>query len=99
MEFFGKRVQFNRRSTAVVGLLALVLLQVSLAAHQFDHSVSEASEACALCVQLDRSGDAPTASVEALDFATDGAPAVSLPTWTVEIAPTFSLHIRGPPNA
>lgn len=83
----------------MVGLLALVLLQISLAAHQFDHAPSDVAETCALCVQLDRSGDAPTATVGSLDITPDTPPAYVVSTHTTDVAPTPAKPIRGPPTA
>lgn len=42
------------RSAKWVVLLGLVLAQVALAAHQFEHELLEHDQSCSICVQFDR---------------------------------------------
>jgi hypothetical protein len=56
----------HRRAIAWVGVAALLLLQVSLAAHQFGHTVDDSFKYCRVCVQhhrLDAIAPAETAAV------------------------------------
>lgn len=57
----------RKRGIAFAQLLVVLLAwsQVALAAHQFEHAVSDLDDFCAVCVQLDRSGDACPPSVAA----------------------------------
>lgn len=87
----------KKKSTAIVGLIALVLFQISSAAHQFDHTISDSAEACELCVQLDRSGDAPAASATSLELAPGTSLEVLSSSWIATVAPANRQRIRGPP--
>ena len=49
-----KRNTDFRRACALAALLALTLLQVSWAGHQFQHQGGELLEVCGICMQLDR---------------------------------------------
>lgn len=40
-----------------LALVALAFLQLSIAGHQFDHSVTSVGDTCELCVQFDRLDD------------------------------------------
>ncbi|HSD69930.1 MAG TPA: hypothetical protein VLB07_10265 [Woeseiaceae bacterium] len=49
-----RRNSHFRRACALAALLALTLLQVSWAGHQFQHQGGEMLEVCGICMQLDR---------------------------------------------
>ena len=49
----------RERSLAMIGLLALLCLQISIASHQFEHSADDIAKSCRICVQQDRADDAP----------------------------------------
>ena len=50
------------RLFAAIGLVSLVLLQVSLASHQFEHVLEDSTQYCRVCVQHDRLDDGPLAA-------------------------------------
>lgn len=54
---------FSRRRTPQLLLLALLLLvQIGLFAHQFEHALSGGEKHCALCMAADHLGHAPVSS-------------------------------------
>ena len=59
------RQRLNRRkriTPAQILVLALAWSQVSLAVHQFEHSIDEIGESCSVCLQFERSDDALAAT-------------------------------------
>ena len=83
--------------TAHAGLVAIALLQISFASHQFEHIADDFSNVCRVCVQHERLDDiaavAAAAEVRATPFAappTDFA-TVSLP------ATSSTYRSRAPP--
>lgn len=49
------------RAAAILGLVALALLQVSFAAHQFEHSAEHGLNICHACTAYSQLEDAPSA--------------------------------------
>ena len=49
--------QRRPRRSAWLVLVALSLVQVSVAGHQFDHEIGDLAEVCHACAQLDRLDD------------------------------------------
>jgi hypothetical protein len=56
------------RATAILGLVALVLLQFSVAAHQFEHSTDHGFNVCDVCTAYGKLDDAPLAGNMATEF-------------------------------
>ena len=52
-----KAVFTKPRRFALLALLAIAWMQLSVAVHQFDHSTHAGTEACTVCIQLDRLDD------------------------------------------
>ena len=52
----------NSLSWLLLALLAWS--QLALAAHQFDHSMADAGDTCAVCLQFERNDDAPVDTLE-----------------------------------
>ena len=61
---FRSRHRHQPAKTAPLRFLVLLLAcsQVSLAAHQFEHSIDEVAESCNVCLQFERYDDAVTAA-------------------------------------
>jgi len=58
----------RRRATAILGLVALALLQVSIAAHQFEHSADHGFNVCHACTAYSQLENAPHAGATPVDF-------------------------------
>lgn len=56
------------RATAFLGLVALALLQVSVAAHQFEHSADHGFSVCDVCTAYSELDDAPPAGATTTDY-------------------------------
>lgn len=56
-----------QRVRAFAVLLALVVLQVSYATHQFEHSVGDITNVCGVCLQLDRVDDVIASTAFVID--------------------------------
>ena len=56
------------RATAFLGLLALALLQISVAAHQFEHSADHSFNVCDVCTAYSQLDDAPLADTAITEF-------------------------------
>lgn len=68
--------------TAFAVLLALLWVQLGIAAHQFDHVTDDLGDYCEVCIKLDRAGDAalpdaPLAAPVPTTRAATPAPAVA----------------------
>lgn len=91
--------QIRPRIVATAGLLALALMQVSIASHQFEHLADDLAEACLACAQYERLDDAIIASsVElpvSIEFATPTFESIVL----ANIKPASFIAIRAPPLA
>jgi hypothetical protein len=90
----------QRRGAFWLALLSMAWLQVSMAAHQFDHSIDFVlGDSCPVCSQLDRAGDLivdmPASDVASPQFdAANSSQAVSV----VHRATIRRYDSRGPPN-
>jgi hypothetical protein len=82
-----------------LSLLAVLLAwtQLAFAAHQFEHSIAELDETCAVCVQLDRSGDACPPSVAIVDSAAAFQNAISPLSETVVVRSASPYQSRASP--
>lgn len=56
------------RATAFLGLVALALLQVSIAAHQFEHSADHSFTICDVCTAYSQLDDAPLSGAGAAEY-------------------------------
>lgn len=56
------------RATAILGLVALALLQVSIAAHQFEHSAEHGLNVCHACTAFSQLEDAPSTNSTPFEF-------------------------------
>jgi hypothetical protein len=86
------------RATAILGLLALALLQVSIAAHQFEHSADHGLNVCHVCTaysDIENSPHSGTASagIPASVHAAPGT-AIDLPVVTRLVS---AYQSRAPP--
>ena len=50
--------QTSQRVRALVGVFVIVLTQVSVASHQFEHLPNDITQSCQICIQQDKSDDA-----------------------------------------
>lgn len=91
-------LQRPHRTTAVLGLVALVLLQVSMAAHQFEHVADHGFTVCHACSVYNQLDDVPAKSVlPAVILAATGT-AVDTDAGTLAAAPLVSNYrSRAPP--
>ena len=91
---------FRLRKAAWLALVALAFLQLSIAGHQFDHSLSSVTDTCDLCVQLDRMDDG-MAGHAASQFTYFGVP-TQIPlvsTLTVDDVCVHGFNPRAPPQS
>ena len=82
---------------AYLVLAGLLLFQVGYAAHHSDHAVSDLSETCQLCVQLDQSDGAlaPSAAATLSDNASTDV--ITSPGCTTPARHSSSYQSRAPP--
>lgn len=93
------RLTVQRRAAALLGLVALVMLQVSVAAHQFQHVADHGFSVCQVCSTQNQLDDAPVSAAQHVALpvssnATGNTGAEPLVT-TVIVAPYRS---RAPPH-
>ena len=79
-----------RQNGPTVKWLLLVLLvwsQASLAAHQFDHSIDEIDETCAVCLKFERDDDVIADA--------GGAPELPAASFAVAVEAVAAVHAEG----
>lgn len=82
-----------------LGVLSIAWLQLSVAAHQFDHDAGFLGETCQLCLQLDRSDDTDVCRTPALAApAASSSIPVALHAPVAEIDSTRLFQPRAPPQ-
>ncbi len=92
------RLNAWRRAPAIVGLVALALLHVSAAAHQFEHSADHELGVCESCGAYSQLEDTAVACAPGEEIlpAHDGAVAVR-GTETCQVLSTANYRSRAPP--
>lgn len=88
----------GRRAAALLGLLAVLLLQVSLAAHQFDHAGDHGFDVCQVCTSYSQLDDAPTFALS--DFALSVIPHAAVEMLAAGVVPASLVSYnrsRAPP--
>lgn len=93
-------VRRQHRTTAVLGLLALALLQVSMAVHQFEHVADHGLTVCHACSVYNQLDDVPAKNVlPAVVLAATGS-AVDTDVGTLASTPLVSNYrSRAPPRS
>lgn len=90
----------RHRSTAILGLVAMVLLQVSIAAHQFKHSADHGFSVCHACTAYSQLEDVAHTHAAPADF---GVAIQATPFSSVKLAvlddSTAPYQPRAPPNS
>ncbi|MGI9221484.1 MAG: hypothetical protein ACR2QS_10685 [Woeseiaceae bacterium] len=89
--------KLRAKPVAVLAVLLLAALQLTNATHQFDHTANDLSEACSICVQLDRLDDV---SVTDTDLAADTTPYTGHLSLALSFLPNarpLSAQPRAPP--
>ena len=90
----------RRRGALFLALLPVVLLQLSLAGHQFEHVAEALDQSCHVCVQLDRVDDADASTSGSM--ATLSAGVILVRPATVDVfgrALIRGFESRGPPQS
>lgn len=90
----------RHRATAVLGLVALALLQVSMAVHQFEHVADHGLTVCHACSVYNQLDDVPIASVSPAISLTQ--PAIAIDTDTGRLTSALlvsSYRSRAPPRS
>lgn len=86
------------RATATLGLVALALLQISIAAHQFEHSADHGLNICHVCTAYSQDEDAPLSGTVSAEIP---QASYSLPAIVVDlpaaVAPAAAYQSRAPP--
>lgn len=89
----------RRRTTAILGLVAIVLLQVSIAAHQFKHSADHGFNVCHACTAYNQLEDVAHTHAAPADF---GVAIQATPISSVRLAAPADdaapYQPRAPPN-
>ena len=99
-------LQFSRywqtlrpRIVATAGLLALALMQVSIASHQFEHLAGDITDVCLACAQFERLDDVVVESAsDPLPAVSHAAPRAEFPE-PAEFRQSSLYAIRAPPLA
>jgi len=86
------------RATAVLGLVALALLQISVAAHQFEHSADHGFKTCDVCTAYSQLDDAPLSGATAAVFPVERSASID----SITESPAATLFVaayrsRAPP--
>ena len=63
-----KSIRARSRKAALLGLFALALLQISIAAHQFEHIADHGLNVCDACTAYSKLDDAPLAGATPSEF-------------------------------
>lgn len=86
------------RATAILGLVALVLLQISVAAHQFEHDADHSFNVCDVCTAYSQLDDAPLSSAYAFEFPIAHNVAINTPAGSPAATPFVAAYqSRAPP--
>ncbi len=86
------------RAGAFVALLAMLLLQLTGATHQYSHTLDELSSSCEVCLQLDRDDTAPERAVVAAVPAPLAEMALAVSSRVVDSQPHRLYQSRAPPR-
>ena len=89
----------QRRGAFWLALFSIGWLQLSLAAHQFEHVAQQLGQSCEVCVQLDRADDAAVDSSPTTLAERAGDPlARQAPASVAAATRTVSFDSRAPPR-
>lgn len=92
------RPKHRRHAAAVLGLVALALLQVSFAAHQFQHDLDHGPGVCHVCSTYSQLEDAPLPGATTAAFLLSAGTAVSIDIDAYESTLVISAYrSRAPP--
>ncbi|MDG2107285.1 MAG: hypothetical protein P8J74_01355 [Woeseiaceae bacterium] len=87
-----------RQSVSWFAILPIVLLQLIIAFHQFEHDASYSEKNCDVCIQLDRIDSAIDQSPEALLIPSVGSSGLNTPPILATLAPIRNFDSRAPPQ-
>ena len=92
-------VQSNHRQAAAwAALFAIGCLQLSIAAHQFEHDAGDTEDSCHICIQLDRVNAAVGHAVDDLQLPDFGLSDFETPDLSVGRHTTLGFDSRAPPR-
>ncbi|MGB5629501.1 MAG: hypothetical protein WBM45_14280 [Woeseiaceae bacterium] len=92
------KLRFQRRAPALLGILALALLQISVASHQFEHLADHGFGVCQSCSTLNQLDDALIPQALPVTFPIGQYAATDATARPFEGAPVFATYrSRAPP--
>ena len=86
------------RAGTVVALLAMVLMQLTGATHQYSHALDDLSSSCEVCLQLDRDDATPLMTVAATATGVSAEVLPAADTAVFVSQPNHFYRSRAPPR-